>query len=295
MAQEALPPPAEVARLTIRRTPVTRIAVRALGYLGMAAAVALIGLPLLWMAGASLKTRQEIYTLPVSWLPETFRWENYRDAWTAVPFERFFINSVITTVGGSGLELINGVLTAYALVFLRFPRKNLVFLTVLAALMVPVQITIIPNYVLVADLGWVNTYQGIIIPGAAVAFGTFLMRQQFLALPREVIEAARIDGAGHLRMLWQIVLPMSRPALATFALISIVAKWNEYLWPLLVTNTADRMTLPVGLTQLQDSEGSSEWGVVMAGAVLVIAPVLAIFLWAQRHIVEGLTAGSIKG
>lgn len=295
MAQEALPPPAEVARLTIRRTPVTRIAVRALGYLGMAAAVALIGLPLLWMAGASLKTRQEIYTLPVSWLPETFRWENYRDAWTAVPFERFFINSVITTAGGSGLELINGVLTAYALVFLRFPRKNLVFLFVLAALMVPVQITIIPNYVLVADLGWVNTYQGIIIPGAAVAFGTFLMRQQFLALPREVIEAARIDGAGHLRMLWQIVLPMSRPALATFALISIVAKWNEYLWPLLVTNTADRMTLPVGLTQLQDSEGSSEWGVVMAGAVLVIAPVLAIFLWAQRHIVEGLTAGSIKG
>jgi len=295
MAQEALPPPAPAARLTIRRTPVTRVAVRVLGYLGMAAAIALIGLPLLWMAGASLKTRQEIYTLPVSWLPETFRWENYRDAWTAVPFERFFINSIITTVGGSGLELINGVLTAYALVFLRFPRKNLVFLTVLAALMVPVQITIIPNYVLVADLGWVNTYQGIIIPGAAVAFGTFLMRQQFLALPREVIEAARIDGAGHLRMLWQIVLPMSRPALATFALISIVAKWNEYLWPLLVTNTADRMTLPVGLTQLQDSEGSSEWGVVMAGAVLVIAPVLAIFLWAQRHIVEGLTAGSIKG
>jgi len=295
MAQEALPPPAPAARLTIRRTPVTRVAVRVLGYLGMAAAIALIGLPLLWMAGASLKTRQEIYTLPVSWLPETFRWENYRAAWTAVPFERFFINSIITTVGGSGLELINGVLTAYALVFLRFPRKNLVFLTVLAALMVPVQITIIPNYVLVADLGWVNTYQGIIIPGAAVAFGTFLMRQQFLALPREVIEAARIDGAGHLRMLWQIVLPMSRPALATFALISIVAKWNEYLWPLLVTNTADRMTLPVGLTQLQDSEGSSEWGVVMAGAVLVIAPVLAIFLWAQRHIVEGLTAGSIKG
>jgi len=187
------------------------------------------------------------------------------------------------------------VLTAYALVFLRFPRKNLVFLVVLAALMVPVQITIIPNYVLVADLGWVNTYQGIIIPGAAVAFGTFLMRQQFLALPREVIEAARIDGAGHLRMLWQIVLPMSRPTLVTFGLISVVSKWNEYLWPLLVTNTAERMTLPVGLTHLQDSEGSSEWGIVMAGAVMVIAPVLAVFLWAQRHIVEGLTAGSVKG
>ncbi len=295
MTQETLRSTPTAPRARARAIWRPAVAGRLAGYAGLLAAVALIGLPLLWMAGASLKTRQEIYTLPVSWLPEAIRWQNYRDAWTAVPFERFFINSLVTTGAGSGLELANGVLTAYALVFLRFPRKNLVFLVVLAALMVPVQITIIPNYVLVADLGWVNTYQGIIIPGAAVAFGTFLMRQQFLALPREVIEAARIDGAGHLRMLWQIVLPMSRPALATFALISIVAKWNEYLWPLLVTNTADRMTLPVGLTQLQDSEGSSEWGVVMAGAVLVIAPVLAIFLWAQRHIVEGLTAGSVKG
>lgn len=264
-------------------------------YAALALAVLVIVLPLAWMLTASLKTRQEIYTLPVSWIPETFRWENYRQAWTAVPFERFFINSVVTTVAGSGLELINGVLTAYALVFLPFPKKNLIFLFVIAALMVPFQVTIIPNYVLVAELGWVNTYQGIVIPGAAVAFGAFLMRQQFLSLPRDVIEAARIDGAGHLRMLWSIVLPMSRPALVTFALISIVAKWNDYLWPLLVTNNDRHMTLPVGLTQLQHSEGSSEWGVVMAGAVMVITPVLLIFLWAQRHIVEGLTAGSVKG
>ncbi|WP_322795151.1 carbohydrate ABC transporter permease [Tepidiforma sp.] len=272
-----------------------RAAVALPAYLLMLVAVGIILVPLLWMLTASLKTRQEIYTLPISWWPEAFRWENYEQAWTAVPFARFFINSLITTAVGSGLELINGVLTAYALVFLPFPRKNLVFLVVIAALMVPFQVTIIPNYVLVADLGWVNTYQGIIIPGAAVAFGTFLMRQQFLSLPREVIEAARIDGAGHLRILWSIVLPMSRPALVTFALISIVAKWNEYLWPLLVTNDADRMTLPVGLTQLQHSEGSSEWGVVMAGAVMVITPVLLVFLWARRHIVEGLTAGLVKG
>ncbi|PFG75223.1 carbohydrate ABC transporter permease [Tepidiforma thermophila] len=268
---------------------------RVAAYVAVIVAVGIIVLPLIWMLTASVKTRQEIYTLPVSWWPETFRWENYRQAWTAVPFERFFINSLVTTSIGSALELVNGVLTAYALVFLPFPKKNLIFLIVIAALMVPFQVTIIPNYVLVADLGWVNTYQGIIIPGAAVAFGAFLMRQQFLSLPREIIEAARIDGAGHLRILWQIVLPMSRPALVTFALISIVAKWNEYLWPLLVTNDANRMTLPVGLTQLQHSEGSSEWGVVMAGAVMVITPVLLVFLWAQRHIVEGLTSGSVKG
>lgn len=264
-------------------------------YTGMAVAVLIIVLPLVWMLTASLKTRQEIYTLPATWIPETVRWQNYRDAWEAVPFGRFLLNSVTTTVLGSGLELVNGVLTAYALVFLRFPKKDVVFIVVLAALMVPAQITLIPNYVLVADLGWVNTYQGIVVPGAAVAFGTFLMRQQFQALPREVIEAARIDGAGHWRMLCQIVLPMSRPTLVTFALISVVGKWNEYLWPLLVTNTAEKMTLPVGLTQLQDSEGANEWGIVMAGAVIVMLPMLALFLWAQRHIVEGLTAGSIKG
>jgi sn-glycerol 3-phosphate transport system permease protein len=293
--QETLPrlPEARAARaLQVRGS--SRLA-RVVAYLAVILAVGIIVLPLVWMLTASLKTRQEIYTLPVSWWPETFRWENYRQAWTAVPFERFFINSLITTSIGSALELVNGVLTAYALVFLPFPKKNLIFLVIIAALMVPFQVTIIPNYVLVADLGWVNTYQGIIIPGAAVAFGAFLMRQQFLSLPREIIEAARIDGAGHLGILWQIVLPMSRPALVTFALISIVSKWNEYLWPLLVTNDATRMTLPVGLTQLQHSEGSSEWGVVMAGAVMVITPVLLVFLWAQRHIVEGLTSGSVKG
>ena len=261
----------------------------------MVVAVVLICTPLLWMVTASFKTRQELYTLPVSWIPETLRWTNYADAWTAVPFERFYLNSFITTLGGSGLEVINGVLTAYALVFIQFPKKNLVFLFVIAALMVPLQVTLIPNYVLVSDLGWVNTYQGIIIPGAAVAFGTFLLRQHFLTLPKEVIEAARMDGAGHFRLLFQIVLPMSRPTVVTFLLISVVSKWNDYIWPLLVTNTADMRTLPVGLTALQDSEGSTEWGIVMAGAVFVVLPVLGLFLWAQRHIVEGLTAGSVKG
>ncbi len=261
----------------------------------MAVVVLIIVAPLFWMVAASLKTRQEIYTLPVSWLPEALHWENYRQAWTAVPFERYFINSLVTTALGSALKVANGVLTAYALVFLRFPRKNLIFLAILAALMVPEQVVLIPNYVLVSDLNWVNTYQGIIIPGGGVAFGTFLMRQHFLTLPREVIEAARLDGAGHLRMLWTVVLPMSRPTLVTFALITVVAKWNEYVWPLLVATDDKVRTLPLGLTQLQNSEGQTQWGVVMAGAVLVIVPILVLFVWAQRHVVEGLTAGSVKG
>lgn len=291
----SLPVPRTLRADAARTTHAVRLARRATAYTAMVGVTFAICLPLIWMVLASLKTRQEIYTLPVSWLPEALRWSNYEAAWTAVPFERFYINTIVTTAAGSGLELLNGIFTAYALVFLRFPRKDLVFLFVIAALMVPLQVTFIPNYVLVADWGWVNTYQGIIIPGAAVAFGTFLLRQHFRTLPREVIEAARMDGAGHFRLLWQIVLPMSRPTLVAFALISIVSKWNEYLWPLLVTNTQDMRTLPVGLTALQDSEGSTEWGIVMAGTVFVVLPVLLLFLWAQRHIVEGLTAGSVKG
>lgn len=268
---------------------------RLLGYLALGIVILLICAPLLWMLLASFKTRAEIYTLPIAWLPENIRSGNYEQAWTAVPLDRYFVNSLVTTLLGSAFKVVNGVLTAYALAFLNFPRKNLVFLFVLAALMVPEEVAVIPNYVFIADLGWINTYQGIIIPGAGVAFGTFLMRQHFLTLPREVLEAARIDGAGHLRMLWTIVLPMSRPTLVTFALITVVAKWNEYFWPLLVATDDKVRTLPLGLTQLQNSEGQTEWGVVMAGAVLVIVPVLALFLWAQRHIVEGLTAGSVKG
>jgi sn-glycerol 3-phosphate transport system permease protein len=170
-----------------------------------------------------------------------------------------------------------------------------VFLLLLAALMVPDEITMIPNYLMIARLGWVNTYAGIIIPGASIAFGTFLLRQAFLALPHEVLEAARVDGAGHIRVMTSIVAPMAQPAIITMALLSIVAKWNEFLWPLIVTNTSDMRTLPIGIFWLRSQEGTIDWGVVMAGSLFLIIPVLIIFLWVQRYIVEGIAAGAVKG
>jgi sn-glycerol 3-phosphate transport system permease protein len=141
----------------------------------------------------------------------------------------------------------------------------------------------------------VNTYQGIIIPGASVAFGAFFLRQAFMGLPREVLDAARVDGCGHVRLLTQMVIPMARPAILTFALISLVAKWNEYLWPLVVTNEDRMRTLTVGLTYLFDNEGNTQWGVVMAGTIFVLAPLIAVFIWAQRFIIEGITSGATKG
>jgi sn-glycerol 3-phosphate transport system permease protein len=268
------------------------------GYALMLVLVALIGAPLVWMLSGSLRTTQEIYAVPPVWLPTDPRWENFVDAWNAAPFDRFYINTIVTTLGGTGLELINATLTAYALAFLRFPKKNWVFLGLLLALMVPTQVTILPNYITLANVfgqSWINTYQGIILPGAAVAFGTFLLRQAFLGLPREVIDAARVDGCGHLRLLWDIVVPMSQPVLVTFGLISLVAKWNDYLWPLIITNTENMRTLTVGITYLFDQEGNTQWGVVMAAAIFVIVPLLLVYVFAQKYIIAGLTSGATKG
>ena len=271
---------------------------RWLAYLAMALVLVIVGAPLLWMVSGSLRTTREIYRIPPVWIPEQPRWENFVEAWNAAPFDRFYVNSIATTLAGTALELTNAILTAYALAFLRFPKKQWIFVILLAALMIPTQVTILPNYLVLANVfgeNWINTYQGIILPGASTAFGTFLLRQAFLGLPREVLDAAKVDGAGHLRLLWGVVLPMAKPVLVTFGLISLVAKWNDYLWPLVVTNTQNMRTLPIGIAFLFNQEGNTDWGVVMAAALFVILPLLVIFVWAQKHIIEGLTAGATKG
>jgi sn-glycerol 3-phosphate transport system permease protein len=180
------------------------------------------------------------------------------------------------------------------LALLRFPGRNILFVVILAALMVPNQITIISNFALVAQLGWKNTFQGIIIPLAGVAFGTFLMRNQFLSLPHEIIEAARMDGAGPFKLLWRVVMPLSWPTLVAFSLITIVNEWNEYLWPFLMSDDERTAPLQVGLTMLQNNDGVTNWGPVMAGTVLTILPVLILFLILQRQMIKGLTSGAVK-
>ena len=252
-------------------------------------------IPLYWVFSASLKDLQEIYTFPPVWIPTEPRVSNYSEAWYSAPFAQFYMNTIITTFFGVALEVVNAVLTAYALVFLRFPGKNLIFIVLLAALMVPIHVTILPNYLTIASLGWVNTYQGIILPGASVAFGAFLLRQHFLTLPREILEAARLDGAGHLQTLWYVILPISRPMLVTVTLVSVVTKWNDFLWPLVSTNSTNMRTLPIGLSYLFNQEGPSQWGLIMAATIFVILPVLLLFLRWQKHIVSGLTSGATKG
>jgi sn-glycerol 3-phosphate transport system permease protein len=265
---------------------------------GLIALVVAIGAPLYWMVTASVKSNADIYTFPPVWIPVEPEWSNFSEAWNSAPFDRFYLNSIIITIAGTGLELINATLTAYALAFLRFPLKNLIFIAILATLMVPPQITIIPNFLTISDFlgqNWINTYQGIVLPGAAVAFGTFMLRQGFLGLPREVLDAAKVDGANHLRVLWDIAVPMAKPIIVTFGLISMVAKWNDYLWPLIVTNEDRMRPLAVGMSFLHDPEGNTDWGLVMAAAFFVIAPLVAIYIFAQRYIIEGIATGATKG
>jgi sn-glycerol 3-phosphate transport system permease protein len=251
--------------------------------------------PLFWVLSASLKDVREIYTFPPVWIPTEPKFSNYSEAWNSAPFGRFYLNTIITTLFGVALEVVNAVLTAYALVFLRFPGRNIIFVLLLAALMVPIHVTILPNYLTIASLGWVNTYQGIILPGASVAFGAFLLRQHFLTLPSEIMEAARLDGAGHLQTLWYVLLPISKPMLVTVTLVSVVTKWNDFLWPLIATNSTGMRTLPIGLSYLFNQEGASQWGLIMAATIFVILPILLLFLRWQKHIVSGLTSGATKG
>jgi len=265
------------------------------GYLPLILATLIIALPLIWMVLGSLKAPDEIVTQNLVLLPHHPNLDAYGRAAEQISIGRLFLNSAIVTVIGSAIKVVLAITTAYAFVFVRFPFKRVLFIGVLVALMVPPQVSLVPNYVLIAGLGGVNTYWGIILPGLGTAFGTFLLRQHFLSLPNEIMEAAEIDGAGHFKRLLRVVVPISGPTIATVALVTIVNEWNDYIWPLVITNDESRMTLPVGLTLLRNIEGdASAYPVLMAGAVMVILPVLVVFAALQRFIVAGLTQGAVK-
>ena len=266
------------------------------GYAVMVLVLLIIGLPLYWVVITSLKPDNQVYIQPPVWWPDPITTDSYPQVLADVPFLQYFTNSLVITGVLAAVKITLGVISAYAFVFLRFPGRGLLFMLVLAALMVPNQITVISNYAFIAQLGWINTFQGIIIPLAGVAFGTFLMRNHFLTLPFEIIEAARMDGCGHLKLLVRVVLPMSWPTLVAFALITVVNEWNEYLWPFLIASDDTVAPLQVGLARLVNTDGGfTDWPMVMAATVLTITPILIVFLILQRHMIKGLTSGAVKG
>ncbi len=256
------------------------------------AGAAVVVIPFLWMFTTSLLSRAETYT-NTSLLPTSWHWENYVKAWEAAPFGQYYLNSIIMTVGIVCGHLVLDALAAYAFARLRFPLRNTLFVLLLAALLVPTFVTVIPAYAIVADLGWIDTYAGLIVPRLADVFGIILLRQYFSTIPAELEDAARIDGCSRAGTFFRIIVPLSLPAFATLGIFSFLFAWNDFLWPLLVTNTDDFRTIQIGLSSFVGRYGTS-WNYLMAGTLTATIPAIIVFLIFQRALVRGIATTGLK-
>jgi multiple sugar transport system permease protein len=250
--------------------------------------------PFLWMISTSLKSDSQVLIYPPVWVPSPPIWSNYRHVLDLVPFGRFLLNTTIVAVTVTFLELITSSFAAYAFARLQFPGRDKLFLLYLATLMIPGQVTIIPNFLVISWLGWVDTYAALIIPAAFSAFGTFLLRQFFLSIPPELEQAARMDGCSYFGIYRHIILPLSGPALATLAVFGFMTQWNAFLWPLIVTNKETMRTLTVGIRYFGD-EAAGQFNYLMAGTVMSIIPILILFLLLQRYFVRGIALTGMGG
>ena len=257
--------------------------------------VAVIVIFPLWSAFTiSMLTDQEVASYPPRLWPSGLQLENFRRALEQAPLGRYLLNSVIQSTIVMLGQLITASLAAYAFAFIDFKGRNIVFFVFLATLMIPWEATIIPNYLLIQQIGWTDTFMGLSAPFVATAFGTFLLRQFFMTLPKELKDAATIDGCGSFRFMIKIVVPLARPALGTLAVYSFLQTYNQYTWPLLITNKPEMRTVQIGLALLQDEERFM-WNVVMAGVVIILVPTFTLFIAGNRQLIRGLTAGAVKG
>lgn len=253
-------------------------------------------LPFLWMFSTSLRPVQESFTLPPVWLPTEFHWETYAAVFqSSVPILAFAVNSIKVTFFVTLGQLVTCSMAGYAFARLRFPFRNTLFVLLLASLMVPGQVTIIPVFIIMSKLGLVDNHLSIILPFLTSAFGVFLLRQSFLTLPQDLFDAAKIDGAGHWMVFQRIALPLVGPSLAALTIITFNGTWNNYFYPLIFLNTWENMTLPLGITALRGYMASNSVTVIMAAVSMTILPVLLIFLIAQRWFIAGITRTGIKG
>ncbi len=256
----------------------------------------LIAMPIFIAIFASFKLPTDITNYPPTLLPEAWTVENYVTAWTSTPFGRFFINSIVQTGIIVGANILFSILAAYAFSFLHFPGRNVIFYLVVGSLMIPFQLTFIPNFVLITDWGWANTFQGLTAPFLASAFGVFMLRQFFMSVPKDLHDSARIDGASNWRFLWQILVPISKGSISAFGIFSFLGAWSQYLWPLIITSEENWRTIQIGLRFfLFDQERGADWGAIMAAAVIALVPTLLIFLLAQRQLVKGIAMTGLKG
>lgn len=252
-------------------------------------------IPLLWAVSFSFGQPHEFFKLPPPVIPSAFRLDNYHGVFARVDFLRFFLNSVFVTGCVTVAQLITCSMGGYAFARLRFPGKRIIFILFLASMMVPQHVTLIPVFIIIRGLGLYNNLGALIVPYAASVFGTFLLKQFFETIPNELEDAAKIDGAGFLQIYWRVMLPLAGPPLATLAILTFNSSWNNFFWPLIFINSAEKMTLPLGMIYLRGQDGVTNSGVLMAAIVLNLIPVLIFFMIFQRRLVEGVTLSGLKG
>jgi multiple sugar transport system permease protein len=262
-------------------------------YLVLSASALTTVLPFFWMITTSLKALPDVFGEPFA-LPIPPLWSNYPAVFETIPFARCYLNTVFVSVTRTLGVLITSAMASYAFARLRFPGRDALFMIYLGTMMIPSQVTMIPNFVLMRLLGWRDTYQALIVPHLFSAFGTFLLRQFFLTLPDDLEEAAVIDGATPWDVFRRIALPLCRPALATLTVFTFLGAWNDFMWPLIMTDSAELAVLNVGLSYLQQMS-HTDWPLLMAGAVMALLPVLAVYVSAQRQFIEGIALTGIKG
>jgi multiple sugar transport system permease protein len=279
-----------------RRLAVGEVAITAALYLITAVGAVIMLLPFYWMVASSLMTLPEIVARPPVWFPRVPQLHNYADLAAALPIDRIYINSLIVTISVTSLVLFTSSLTGFGFAKYHFPGRDTLFLLVLATMMIPFFLLLIPVFFIVKVLGWVDTYLGLIVPNAVTAYGIFLMRQFILGVPDELLDAARIDGSSEFGLYWRIVLPLSGPALAALTILAFLYHWNAFLWPLVVIRSQDLWTIPIGLNNLRLYASSTDTlDLQMAGATIAVVPVLVVFVALQRYFIQGITLSGLKG
>jgi multiple sugar transport system permease protein len=287
-----------ISRVTTSPSPnsynLTRGLIKALMYFLLIVGGLVMIIPFLWMISTSLKSGEYVLSMPPRLIPNPITLDSYRRIFELYPIGRMLFNSLLVAVLSTLGQLITCSMAAYAFARMKFRGSNLIFMLYLATLMVPFQVTITPLFILMRIFGWINTYQGLIMPGVFSAFGTFMLRQAFITIPMEYEEAAYMDGASPLTIFLNIILPLSKPALATLSVFAFMGSWNAFLWPLFIVREQTLMTLPVGLATLQ-GRWLTEWNLVMAGTVITVLPMLVMYLLAQKYLVQGYVMSGLKG
>ncbi|WP_261305714.1 carbohydrate ABC transporter permease [Paenibacillus andongensis] len=265
-----------------------------LSHLILIVAAVVLMFPFVWMLSGSFKDNLEVVRMPPNLIPDTFKFSNYVEITKYFPIYRFLGNSVGVSLVTTAAQIVVCAMAAFVFAKIPFRGRETLFVLYLITMMIPMQVTMTPLFIVFQKLHLTNTYLGLILPGIFSAYGTFLLRQHIMTIPDPLIEAARIDGASYVRVFVSIILPLSKPALATLAIFAFMASWNNFLWPLIITSDKELMTLPIGLSKLQ-GRWATEWNILMAGNVISFIPIFIVFLFASKYFIKGMTMSGVKG